>query len=144
MTSRRNSPKAVLEKSKDLNACWEDISNILQESFKETVPMKEYKSSKKWMTEEILNLIRERRRAYESQNTMRYKGLDKQIKRELCKCKGKWEEYIAELYDDESSERPEIKKALEGRPITKDEIELALKIMKRGKATGQNEISVEL
>ena len=55
----------VLEKSKDLNACWEDISNILQESIKETVPIKEYKSSKKWMTEEIFNLIIERRRAKE-------------------------------------------------------------------------------
>ena len=39
------------------------------------------------MTEEIRNLIRERRRAYESQNKMRYKGLDKQIKRECANAK---------------------------------------------------------
>ena len=38
-----------------------------------------------------------------------------------------WEEYIAELYDYERNERPEIKEALEGPPITKDEIELVLK-----------------
>ena len=56
----------------------------------------------------------------------------------------RWEEYLAELYDDERNERPEIKKKLEGPPITKDEIELALKKMKRGKATGQDEISVEM
>ena len=39
----------------------------------------------------------------------------------------RWEEYIAELYDDERNERPEIKKALEGPPITKDEIKHAVK-----------------
>ena len=36
----------------------------------------------------------------------------------------RWEEYIAELYDDERSERLEINKTLEGRLITKDEIEI--------------------
>ena len=43
------------------------------------------------------------------------------------------EEYIAELYDHETNERPEIKTALEGLPTTKDEIALASKKMKRGK-----------
>ena len=39
----------------------------------------------------------------------------------------RWEEYILELYDGERNERPDIKKTLEGPPITKNEIELALK-----------------
>ena len=46
--------------------------------------MGKYKSSKKWMMEEILNL-REGTRAKESQNTERYKELNKQIKRECAK-----------------------------------------------------------
>ena len=80
----------MLEKSEDLNAIWEDISNILQESIKETVPVKEYESNKKWMTEEILNLMRERRGAKESQNTERYKELDKHVKKECACAKEKW------------------------------------------------------
>ena len=56
----------------------------------------------------------------------------------------RWEEYIAELYGGERSERPEIKKALEGPPITEDEIELVLKKMKRRKGTGQDKISVKM
>ena len=56
----------------------------------------------------------------------------------------RWEEYIAELYYDERNERPEVKKALEGPPITKDEIEVALKKIEKGKSTGQQKISVEM
>ena len=56
----------MLKNFEDLNACLEDISNIWQEYIKETVPAKEYQSNTKWMTEEVLNLMRERRGAKES------------------------------------------------------------------------------
>ena len=190
----------VLEESEDLNVYWEEIRNILQESMEEVVPIKENKRNKKWMTEKIMSLIGDRRKAKQSQNVERYKALDKQIKRECVNAKEKWfndrcneieameiatpqlmhetiknisktricctsgcikkrdgtlvlskeeilerwEEYLTELYKDERKDRPGIRKALDGPPITEYEIEHALKKMKRGKATGQDHISVEM
>ena len=54
------------------------------------MPVNEYKSNKKWMTEEILNLMRKTRGAKESQNTERYEELDKQIERKCASAKEKW------------------------------------------------------
>ena len=50
----------------------------------------------------------------------------------------RWEEYLAEIYENEREGRPEIRKALDGPLIAKNEIEYALKTMKGGKATGQD------
>ena len=51
----------VLGQSEDLNTQWEEIANILQESIEKIVPVKESKRNKKEMTEEIMNLIGDRR-----------------------------------------------------------------------------------
>ena len=57
----------------------------------------------------------------------------------------RWEEYIGDLFEDDRGERPEINKEMEGPPILKDKkIECALKSMKYGKATGPDNISVEM
>ena len=39
----------------------------------------------------------------------------------------RWEAYLAKLYEDERKGRPEIRKALDGPPIPKNELEHALK-----------------
>ena len=51
----------------------------------------------------------------------------------------RWEEYIAELYEDDREE-PDITVALEGPSILKSEIEKAMRKMKTGKAAGEDGI----
>ena len=78
----------VLEESEDWNVYWEEIRNTLQDSMEEVVPIKENKRNKKWMTEKIMSLIGDRRRAKQSQNVERCKALDKTNKTGVCECKG--------------------------------------------------------
>ena len=62
----------VFGESEDLKNHWEEIRNILQESIEEIIKVKENKRNKKWMTEEIMNLMGDRRGAKQSQNVERY------------------------------------------------------------------------
>ena len=55
----------------------------------------------------------------------------------------RWAEYIVELYDDERQPLSQ-NDALAGHEILKAEVEAAVKIMKKGKATGQDEISAKI
>ena len=58
----------------------------------------------------------------------------------------RWVEYIGELYNDSDRNEPPLnfKEPLSGPTITKREIEHAMERMKDGKATGPDEISVEV
>ena len=49
----------------------------------------------------------------------------------------RWSEYIKELFEDSRGNKPVIKKEIDGPPILKEEVEVALRKMKLGKATGQ-------
>ena len=55
----------------------------------------------------------------------------------------RWVEYIAELYDDERQPLSD-NNALTGKAILKSEVKAAIRAMKRGKATGPDEISAEV
>ena len=56
----------------------------------------------------------------------------------------RWSEYIEELFDDNRASKPNIKKNIEGPPIMKGEVRLAIKSMKTNKATGPDGISIEM
>ena len=56
----------------------------------------------------------------------------------------RWNEYIAQLYHDEREEKPEIIAEKDGPEILKEEVEAALKRMKRKKAAGFDNIVVEM
>ena len=57
----------------------------------------------------------------------------------------RWEEYIKELYDDEGKgPQLRIQRNMEGPPISQSEIKPAIKKMKRGRATGIDEIAIEM
>ena len=56
----------------------------------------------------------------------------------------RWSEYIEELFDDEREQLPTINKEIDGPPILKEEVEAAIKRMKLGKATGPDNIPVEI
>ena len=55
----------------------------------------------------------------------------------------RWAEYIAELYDDEKQPLSQ-NDALTGNEILKADVEAAVKIIRKGKATGQDKISAEI
>ena len=56
----------------------------------------------------------------------------------------RWAEYIGELYDDDRPQEKPIINNFDGPPILKEEIEYAIRKMKRGKAAGPDDITVEL
>ena len=55
----------------------------------------------------------------------------------------RWAENVAELYDDERHPLSQ-NDPLTGNEVLKAEVEAAIKTMKKGKATGQDEISAEI
>ena len=54
----------------------------------EVLPIKEDKRNKKWMTGEIMSLMRDRRGAKQSQNVEVYKEIIQTNKTGVCECKG--------------------------------------------------------
>ena len=56
----------------------------------------------------------------------------------------RWSEYVEDLFKDNRGAKPEIKKNLEGPCILKEEVKAALKKMKNGKATGPDNIPIEI
>ncbi|GFO38846.1 endonuclease-reverse transcriptase [Plakobranchus ocellatus] len=53
-------------------------------------------------------------------------------------------EYVEDLFKDDRSKKPKIKEKIEGPTILKEEVEAAVKKMKNGKATGPDNIPVEI
>ncbi|GFN80528.1 hypothetical protein PoB_000703400 [Plakobranchus ocellatus] len=56
----------------------------------------------------------------------------------------RWSEYVEDLYEDDRCKKPIIEKNIEGPTILKEEVEAAIKKMKNGKATGSDNIPVEI
>ncbi|GFO20090.1 endonuclease-reverse transcriptase [Plakobranchus ocellatus] len=56
----------------------------------------------------------------------------------------RWAEYVEDLFKDDRCKKPKIKKNIEGPTILKEEVEAAIKKMKNGKATGPDNIPVEI
>ena len=56
----------------------------------------------------------------------------------------RWNEYITELFDDDRSYKPQIKKDIKEPPILQAEIELTLRRTKTGKSAGPDERAVQM
>ena len=188
----------VLETTQDLEEKWENFKEAIIESVKETVPPIPRKTKKQWMTQEILELMDERRK--EKNNKENYERLNKDIKekcrtekenwlerkcwdverahflnpremhrrineitgKKTCTTSGcikskdgqiivekdkilnRWSEYIKELYDDDRPEEKMIYTNFEGPPIMEEEVRFAIKKMKAGKASGPDNITIEM
>ena len=184
-----------ITKSEEL---WEKMKDSIKEAMEETIPPKYNKTNKKWMTQDILKLMEERRQA--KSNVEKYNALNREIKtkcneakeswindqcqeiekhqnkdskymhskikevsgRKGCSNTGcirskegnilmdkgdildRWSEYIEELFKDNRGEKPVIKKDMNGPPILKEEVQAAIKKMKQRKATGPDNIPVEV
>ena len=174
------------------------MKESINEAIIENIPRKPRKEHKKWMTDDILDLMKERRKS--KSDSEKYKVLNREIKRRCneekerwineqcseieayhnrdskyvhakikevsgrkgCSSTGcirskqgnilmdkndvleRWAEYIEELFEDTRGEKPVIKKELEGPPILKEEVDDAIKKMKFGKATGPDNIPIEV
>ena len=181
----------------DTDELWNGIKTSLNEAIQENIPQKSRKENKKWMTNEVLGLMEERR-LYKS-DVEKHKTLTKKIKKKCNEAKEKWindqcleieikqtsdskfihekikevsgkricpstgcikskdgnvlidrtdvlnrwSEYIEELFDDER-EKLTINKEIDGPPILKEEVKAAIKKMKLGKATGPDNIPIEI
>jgi len=56
----------------------------------------------------------------------------------------RWSEYVQELFGDNGSDLPEIIKSKTGSEIIKEEVQHAIKKMKKNKASGPNNITTEM
>ncbi|GFO06913.1 endonuclease-reverse transcriptase [Plakobranchus ocellatus] len=56
----------------------------------------------------------------------------------------RWSEYVEDLFKDDRCKNPKIKKKIEGQIILKEEVEAEIKKMENGKATGPDNIPVEI
>ena len=91
------------------------------------MPKWEDRVKQKWMTSDILQKM-ERRRLAKS-NVDEYNKLD-----------AIWHEYISELYDDNRGDIPQVHTENELTPVTRTEVEIALKGMPLNKAPGPDNI----
>ena len=90
-----------LEEIQDVEQRWVKLKDALTQSATETVPTMKTTGKRKWMTEEILELMEKRRLA--KPNKVRDKEINKEIKRKCGQAKEKWlneqcEEIETELY----------------------------------------------
>ncbi|GFO04846.1 craniofacial development protein 2 [Plakobranchus ocellatus] len=188
----------ALGDAEEVEQQWKNFKSAIMEAATEVIPKVKRKAKQKWMTEEILNLMEERRCAMG--NKEKYEQIHKKVQ-EKCnmskenwineKCKeieqqrkhapqtmyrnieeitGKrtflstgcikamngdiiidkekilerWAEYIRELFKDDRKDHNIMKNNFAGPPIMKEEVETAIKKMKHVKATGPDNISVEL
>lgn len=177
---------------------WKNLQQVLLGAVEELVPCERRRAKQRWMTEEILNLMDERRSL--KGNPDRYRELDIEVKRrckerkeewlkercdeveqlervnskqmyekvreisgnkrptksstikdeqgnvlmELEEVLGRWKQYIKELYNDERGQKREFENELDGPIILREEVEYAIKCMRKGKAVGEDEISTEM
>ncbi|CAF4310248.1 unnamed protein product, partial [Rotaria magnacalcarata] len=188
----------ALDEITETEILWEQMKSSIITSAEEVIPKTQLKKKKRWMNNEILQLMEQRR--LKKSNLQEYKLIDKAIKKKCSEAKEKWlneqcseiesklsvntkfahqkineitgkskctssgcikskngtvlmekgdilnrwTEYIEELFDDNRTSKPNIKKNIEGPPIMKDEVRLAIKSMKTNKATGPDGISIEM
>ena len=78
-----------LDGDPNVNTDWELFSESLTKTAEEIVPNEKRRGRQRWMTEEILAKMEERRK-YKTTNRERYNILDREIKQECIRKKEKW------------------------------------------------------
>ena len=189
----------LLNKITNVEELWSNMKDSLNEVMEKNIPKKATKQHKKWMNQEILDLMEERRKKKNKETE--YKKLNKKVRNKCNEAKDKWineqckeieqnqnkdskymhskinevsgnkkkcnssgcikskdgtmlmekeeilnrwSEYVEDLFKDERGPKPEIKKNLEGPSILQEEVKAAIKKMKKGKATGPDNIPIEI
>ncbi|RUS80216.1 hypothetical protein EGW08_012012 [Elysia chlorotica] len=187
----------AVDKREVIENRWEALKTSMQEA-NEQIPRVEKNAKQKWMTEEILQLMKKRK---QRKGTPEYAALNLLIRSECRKAKEKWlqdqcskvessslhgrsktmydtlkeirgttrqnnstgcikdkegnmlfeqdkikarwVEYVGDLFDDARPEKPTMPNE-EGPPIMREEVEYALRGIKDGKASGLDNITIEM
>ena len=74
---------------------WEHLKESITQAAEETIPKSQRKAKKKWMNDDILKMMDERRNS--KQDRVAYKALNKQI---MTKCNEAKEKWLNEQCDD--------------------------------------------
>ena len=116
---------------------WESLSTALQQACQEVVPeRRKRRKGNKWITEEIFELMDERRRN-KNTNEDRYKSLNRQVKRECNKAREQWLDKECEEIESLSSRDTQIMYSRIGELTGK-------RRWKTGKAIKDNEGKVKI
>ena len=79
---------------------WKVIKGGICDAMEEILPRRERRKKKKWMTEEIMNMMEQRRKL--DRRSLEYRDMEKAIKTKCKKAKEKWfEEHCAKIESDE-------------------------------------------
>jgi len=194
-----------MNSDQDINDQWNHLKNSVSSISKRVIGVAKYKVRKRWMTEEILQLM-DKRREHRGKNSSEYRQIHRVIRSKIRQAKAAWltreceelenlnrvhdaralhkkvkeisganrkitnatlandqnqnetdpkekrkiwEKYIENLFADDSRPAecivvPTPQNPLSGPPITRDEIQKAVKSSKSGKAVGPDEIPAEI
>ena len=56
----------------------------------------------------------------------------------------RWEEYVKALFENDRGDEPRLDMPMEGHEILEEEVNKAIKTMKRGKSAGNDKITIEM
>ncbi|VEN57771.1 unnamed protein product [Callosobruchus maculatus] len=73
----------------DTQEQWNEIQNILSSIEREEIGTKDRRKGKSWMTDEILQLMEERRR-HKNKNSRKYREVNREIQRKVRRAKEQW------------------------------------------------------
>ena len=73
----------------DLEKEWTCLQKAYVEKAEEIIPRKERRARQKWITDDILNLMEERRK-FKNRNTLRYREVNREIKMKCSAAKERW------------------------------------------------------
>ena len=97
----------MLDRMVDVEQQYKDLQRILAETAEEVLPKRVRRAKQKWMTEEILEMMEERRK-WKNKDNMKYRERDKKIRAECAKAKECWIDSICS--EIEYLERTDIEK----------------------------------
>lgn len=79
------------EEAETVQRQWTNFKLCIKEAAQETLPKKQKVAKQSWMTEDILQLMKERKR-YKNRDNIKYKEIDADVRRKCIKAKEKWME----------------------------------------------------
>ena len=92
---------SALEEIEDVEQQWEKLKTSINDAAKEIIPERTTKAKKKWMTEEILNLMEDRR--INKNNQDEYERLNKEIRHKCNLAKETWLKEQCEEMENQNS-----------------------------------------
>ena len=100
-----NRYEALEDQDTDLDEEWNTFETIMNEAAEKTIPKKRKKKKQKWMNDEILDMM-EQRRQVKVKDPIKYKELDKAIRKMCDETKEDWWNKQCDEIDDQLKRNP--------------------------------------